>query len=260
MKHNGDISTSLATLRGRGAFTLLEVLVVITVVSVLTAVAVPSFTAATSRARRLGCARNLAVQATAMTMYATIGNGWLPPGPVELGGSQWRDDPDRGSPMELYDASRPAAGLTSDQGWYGQGLTWKHQYVDRGQTYYCPEREIRGRGYRHAWPAAMTAERGPADGKSRIYGSYAYRGGLWSGRGTEYGPLNIHRNSGGLGLLVDYPGFGSMWHADGYNAAFLDGRVEYVHSTQPMVHDARLMVFWQVIGAFWDAPGPEASQ
>lgn len=235
----------------RRAFTLVELLTVLAIMSILLSIALPSIARVRQQVWGLSCQRNLADVARGLSLYALEHDGWLPSGPIELGGARWRDDPDCGSPIELYNAGRIAAGLTNTAGWYGQGMAWKGGYLDSGRCYYCPQREAKGRrGYEQSWPANMDGDRNPAVGDKRvIYGSYAYRGGLWSQRDTRDGPLNLTRPAT-LGVLADYAGFSAMWHEGGYNAAFLGGHVSFIPAEDALLLDGRLYVFWEAIGAY----------
>ena len=237
----------------RLGFTLIELLVVIAIILVLVSITLPSLGWVRHQLREAQCQRNLSLLSRGLVSHAMVGGGWLPSGPIEVSGSQWRDDPDRGSPIELYDARRPTASppANSDEGWYGQGIAWKSGFVDTGQTFYCPQREDKGRGYRNDWPGNISPGDNPVD-KTRIVGSYAYRGGLWSHKGTEHGPLNLDSNSGRLALIADYPGFSAMWHNDGYNVAFLDTHVEFIPTDRPLVYDSRVYRLWEEINAYWD--------
>ena len=73
-------SGDLAVMRGnrRGAFTLVELLVVIAVIAVLAAILFPVFKQAKDRAQATRCINNLRQQATAMKMYGNDWNGRFP--------------------------------------------------------------------------------------------------------------------------------------------------------------------------------------
>ena len=96
----------------------------------------------------------------------------------------------------------------------------------------------------------MNSNRTPADGKTLVWTSYVYRGGLTSQAGTPNGPLNVYRNPSTSALLADSPCFNSIWHEDGYNVAFIDTRVRFFHFDSPIVPDGRLQFFWQSVDAF----------
>ena len=131
-------------------------------------------------------------------------------------GGRWAGDPDRGSPLELFAAQRiGCAGLSSQNGWYGQGLLWQQHAINQGRFYYCPELESRGWGYALAWPQHMSVAPDRAGEKALVTGSYIYRGGYASQAGTSEGPCNITRDSSGEPLFADSPLYGTMWHAAG---------------------------------------------
>jgi prepilin-type processing-associated H-X9-DG protein len=142
-------------------------------------------------------------------------------------------------------------GLSSQDGWYGFGLLWKYGYVENGKVYYCPAADKKGGvGHNQAWPRAFDDDRNPADGKSRIFSTYVYRGGLSSQTGTSNGPLSINRNSGALATFADNPCSGNMWHEKKYNVAFLDGHIESFTFDNSVVPAGHLQDFWQAINAW----------
>lgn len=172
--------------------------------------------------------------------WGTDHRGWLPSGPIESG--FWFDDVDRGSPIELYDATRSAQGLSGSDGWYGQGLLWLRGYVTEPVLFYCPRRAQQGWGLGNAWPRRWNGWQ-PDDGKTRIFTSYAYRGGLASQGDGPWGRLNLHRLPPGSAVLADNPMYGARWHEQGHNIALIDGRVQGVRPELPMI-DGRLQHYW----------------
>jgi prepilin-type N-terminal cleavage/methylation domain-containing protein len=67
--------------KGR-AFTLIELMVVITIIGVLAALLFPTFGMVREKARRVSCLSNLKQFSIAIMAYAAENNGWLPP-PVD---------------------------------------------------------------------------------------------------------------------------------------------------------------------------------
>ena len=231
----------------RRAFTLVELLMAVAIVSLLAGLLVPALASAGRWGEAAACQSNLRALGSGLSLYGFQHGGSLPPGPIER--AQWPGDPDRGSPYELYDARRPGERLSSRQGWYGMGLLWKAGCVENGASFYCRagEKPPENLQFAHAWPQNLDAQRNPLDGKTRIYGSYAYRGGLASRAGTPLGPLNLHRHSGRLGVLSDNPCSGRMWHRGGYYIATLDGAVGFHAFDAPPVPDGRLQDLWSAL-------------
>ncbi|MDY7010417.1 MAG: type II secretion system protein [Planctomycetota bacterium] len=235
--------------RGRG-FTLVELLVTIGVISILVGIVSTPLVRIREQAHVVNCQASLRGLTAAIPMYAICNGGWLPPGPIER--SYWAGDPDRGSPIEPYDSRRiDDPSLSSQEGWYGLGLLWKGGYVDNGRVYYCPSAtDSGGIGYNQGWPRAFDNNRNPADGKTRVFSTYAYRGGLSSHAGKPNGPLNVNRNPGTLAVFADNPCSGKMWHEGLYNVAFLDGHIESCAFDKPVVPAGHLQDLWQAIGAW----------
>jgi len=243
--------------RSVAGLSLVELLVVVAVTSVLTVVVMRSAACARQCARRVACTAGLRQLAFALPAYADCHAGRLPPGPIERG--FWPHNPDRGSPFEPYDRHRIGSGnLSSRDGWYGFGLLWKCRYMSDGRLYYCPAAGSRGGiTAARAWPRCFNNRRDPADGKTRIFSTYAYRGGLSSHAGRPEGPLNVYRFSGRTAVLADNPCAGRRWHDGGYNIAYLDGHVRFAALAGTPVPAGRLDELWQAVGEPREAAGPD---
>lgn len=233
---------------------------VVSLISLLMLMVIPALTQAAEFARHMQCRSALSNLGLGMLHYSGDYDGWLPSGPIEL--SQWPGNPDRGAPNEVYDLRRTAnPGLTSISGWYGMGLLWKLQFIDGGNGFYCPQADHRKLlPVSRAWPASFYADHDPADGKTRIYSSFVYRGGLASHAGTSQGPLNTHRQSGRYGVAADDPCFGRSWHETGYNVLNLDQSVSYHDMDPSPVPQGQLPIFWQNIHAWWTSASLDRSE
>lgn len=66
-------------LADRRGFTLVEMLIVLAIIGILAAVAVPNLTKATQRAKERACEANIKAIEAAVAMYAADKNGSLPP-------------------------------------------------------------------------------------------------------------------------------------------------------------------------------------
>jgi prepilin-type N-terminal cleavage/methylation domain-containing protein len=233
----------------RRGFTVVEILVTVALIPTLTAVMVPALGKARSMTRRLNCSNQVRALALGASCYAQDNSGWLPPGPRNYApDGRWDKDPDRGSPVELFVAGRIGyPGVSSQNGWYGQGLLWQQRAVSEPRLYYCREMETLGWGFAQAWPRNMALAPDRAGEKSVVQGSYIYRGGYASAAGTPDGPCNLNRSSSGEPLFADSPVLGSMVHPGGYIVAYLGGQAEFRRFSKPLVTGTVVTPFWDAV-------------
>jgi prepilin-type N-terminal cleavage/methylation domain-containing protein len=231
--------------RPREAFTLVESLVVVSLVAMLLAIVVPTVGRSARLAERATCTSALRAMAGGLTGYAADRAGSLP------GGVRYRVW--WGGPSELYRRGADPR-LGAWDGWFGVGALWRGGYVSTGEAFYCPAAERAGEwDYAHGWPRKTDGDGNPPPDKRIIYGSYAYRGGL---EAEGHGPsLRLTGLSGGSALVADNPTDGRMWHEGGYNVACADGGVRFVDFGVPPVAGGDPRAFWTRAGRVADAPG-----
>jgi len=136
---------------GRRAFTLVELLVVLVIISILAALLLPALTAARSKARRTGCLSNLRQVGIGVMLYASDNNGYIPYGPKA--GSFT-------SPMNFYPSTGAPTSLISLGGGapVGLGLLLSQQLSAQPKVLFCPgadqvidtEAQLANVGYRQA--------------------------------------------------------------------------------------------------------------
>ena len=242
----------------RGAFTLLELLIVVAVISALTAVTIPTIQKAQTSARRTTCAEQIRALLLSANVYAQGHSGSFPPGPREMPpDGTFAGDPDRGSPIQLFSADRIGrADYSSQNGWYSHGLLWQSGALDQPRAFYCPEMERRGWGFAGTWPQHWDAAPDRAGEKPIVTSSYAYRGGYASAAGAVNGPLNLYRTFPGEPVFVDSPLFGTMVHPGGYTVGFFGGQTEFFASTKPLVTGTALGPLWDAVRQDPPAPAP----
>lgn len=156
-----------ASPRAARAFTLVELLVAITVMTILIGLLVPALAGVREHARRVVCASNQRQMGLALNMFADQNKGRLPSSvflPVYEPGSEYR-------PQDMVivrtDQSNRALASAGD-GWDGLGFLYAQQYLPASSVYYCPSHRggIRLETYESQWH----------DLPGEIVSNYHYRG------------------------------------------------------------------------------------
>jgi len=204
-----------ATTRG---FTLLELLVVISIIAVLIALLLPALGSARESARRVRCGSGLHQLAIAHTAYAIEHHGELPPGQV-------LDDADAfGAILTRFTG---LADLPRLRHYRGHGAMVHLGYAPQPEVLYCPSWDhgtIRlggGWGY-------LSHEQAVAAGQAFMGSSYHYRSSL---DGPDWRPATLEDPSD-LVIAADHFS-GAGWasadhhHRVGYNVQRLDGSVNW---------------------------------
>jgi prepilin-type N-terminal cleavage/methylation domain-containing protein len=148
----------------RRAFTLIEMLVVISIIGMLMALLLPAVQAAREAGRRNTCKNNLREIGVALLNHESA-HGHFPSGGW---GYQWYGDPDRGSGLPQpggWPFSILAYLERKDLATYGAGQTGQDKLMALAQTnatplevYYCPSRRAAGTyPFDMQWPPRNTA-------------------------------------------------------------------------------------------------------
>jgi prepilin-type N-terminal cleavage/methylation domain-containing protein/prepilin-type processing-associated H-X9-DG protein len=144
----------------RRAFTLVELLVVISVVAILAALMLPALASAKEKARRAACLSNLRQVGIAVHAYSGDNSGSIPYGPKA---------PPFTSPSDFYPSTGAPTSLISLQSGapVGLGLLLRQQLADQPKVLFCPGSD-------------QTVDAGAElakVGTSQAQGSYYYRHG-----------------------------------------------------------------------------------
>lgn len=183
----------------RPAFTLIEVLVLIGVISLLLAIMVPGLVRARESARRAVCVSNMKGVGVGVFAYAGDNNDYAPP------------------VMERIGTTAPRVLLSRPGAYVNLGLLLENE-VESPEIFYCPSQKNFNFNTRREHL-----------GKAFIAGSYAYRVNIPAAVSTPVGAIRH------LALISDdftarngaKWGNGHFTHRTGYNVGFTDGSVAW---------------------------------
>jgi len=190
---------------------LIELVVVLSIISVLAAISLPALTKAKHQAGRLKCMRNQREAVSAVTFYSMDNDGWYPPSVATIGtASRWHWE----APTMLTGYNIRAPGLHRAMSEY-LGC-----YINDARTMFCPNAPRKYKYLQDAWDAGDDwnhPETGPIP--DPVYGSYCfywnYMGWLGQARGVFKGPAGTSYDRRRSKLLVtDYFGY-DHWRSRG---------------------------------------------
>ncbi|CAG0965451.1 hypothetical protein PHYC_00958 [Phycisphaerales bacterium] len=147
----------------RPGFSLLDVLVSISVIAVLIGLLLPSFAKVNETARRVVCQSNIRQIGLGVVMYADDYNGFLPPSeflrPVQ---------PRSGEGKQNMDTLRLSPDREEGAPWDGLGLLYQYGYLSTPKIFYCPSHH--GDNPYSAYALAWN------EGLAEVICNYHYRG------------------------------------------------------------------------------------
>ncbi len=158
---------------GRGAFTLLELLVVISIMAILVALLLPALAPAKEAGRKAACLSNLRQIGIAIQTYANDSDGKIPYGPKA---------PPFTNPGDFYPSTGAPTSLLSMQSGapVGLGLLLQQYLTSQPRVLFCPSSDQ---------PLDAGAELARV-GSGQAQGSYYYR---HAGNTQLFdGPTNVH--------------------------------------------------------------------
>jgi prepilin-type N-terminal cleavage/methylation domain-containing protein/prepilin-type processing-associated H-X9-DG protein len=125
-----------ASARGSG-FTLLELLVGITIVAILAALLLGSVTRAKATARRIACMNNLKQWGYATYLYAAQNEDQLPREAAVDGINSWEMTAYSTNRDVWYNALAEAAGIPT-MAQFAQSPSWQQSFYSAGKVFHCP--------------------------------------------------------------------------------------------------------------------------
>lgn len=118
----------------RRGFSLLDVMVSISVIAVLIGLLLPSFAKVNETARRMVCQSNIRQIGLGVVMYADDYDGYLPPSQFLSLGPQ----PRSGDGKQNMDTLRVSPDRDVNVPWDGLGLLYQYGYLSAPKVFYCP--------------------------------------------------------------------------------------------------------------------------
>lgn len=188
---------------GRRAFTLIDVLVTISIIAILIGLLIPSLRGVNESARRLLCRSNQRQIGLALAMYADANKGFIPVSQflaMDLGHGFQGRAPAPSEPQQmviLRVASDEVDVAVSTTGWDGLGLLHEGEYLSNAEVFYCPSHSGD-----HAYGQYATLFDQPA---GEIVSNFQYRGvGPVARQGSNARTNNLFRiDPANSSLMVD---------------------------------------------------------
>jgi prepilin-type N-terminal cleavage/methylation domain-containing protein/prepilin-type processing-associated H-X9-DG protein len=150
------------------AFTLVELLVVISIIALLLAILMPSLNAARERAKRVVCGSNLKQIGQGVLMYGSETNGKLPNLQPSCDNYPWR----------TYLAYQKEVSQSNKSVAYALGVLFESKIITNAKVFYCSNVRENGKKYEdntqpgHQWPYTTAS-----DGRIRVgYSFYPQNG------------------------------------------------------------------------------------
>ena len=234
-----SLGRSRARVGPRRAFTLLELLVSILIITILVAILIPNLQAARRQARRTVCLSHLRTATFSVISYAIDHNEDLPPiGPRrELQGIDGLV-----SPRELLGV-KPAP---NGQSLVGLGWLWERDLPDMSALL-CPSAEKSNFSRDHT---KLPEPENP------VASDYAYGISIPAGEVNQLSKLcstaliadNFVASDLGEGL-----GLGHWSHRIGYNVAFPDGRASFYSDPNGAIANKKIQYDYLDDGSIWDS-------
>lgn len=151
----------------RSGFTLLDILISVSIVAILISLLLPSLTNVNETARRVACRSNIRQIGLALTMYASANRGELPSSVFRTirGVSGTSNEPQNMLTLRLAPERKPDENWNP---WDGLGLLASGDYLNAGKIFYCPSHKG-DHPYRRYAPVWNSLE-------FELVGNYHYRG------------------------------------------------------------------------------------
>ena len=222
-----QLAESSVGIQSRRGFSLLELIVVISITSLLAGLLMPALSSVRENARRVLCGSNQRQLGQAITMYSGDRRNKLPtasvldlpepnPGMLALVRHGIRAE----NPISLADAkSRVVPSPLKDSTWDGLGKLYQWHYCGESETFYCPSHE----GHNHHTDSESNWEARTIP--KSLYGNYHYVGHKDWRTGRRRSLLqgkDLVLTTDGLQTKFDYS------HRVGYNELRGDGSVSWV--------------------------------
>ena len=242
--------------RSPPAFTLIELLIVIAIISVLLTILVPALQKAREHAKRVTCMAHLNACGKAFVDYSMENKGKPPRCMADVS-------------MGMGSYALWVRDLADDryQGYIGHGILGNTRYITNPEMFYCPSNTNEtlkygmqspswfSNGFGGGWPDGEIPRDVPA-GQRWVQSTYQYRS-LFDGEGpaSEAKPgwraPNFDQDNEHYALMSDVyadPRRGVDYHhIEGYNTVYVDGHAGFVMDHNFEIRDYNGGVYYHII-------------
>ncbi|MBI1374323.1 MAG: prepilin-type N-terminal cleavage/methylation domain-containing protein [Phycisphaera sp.] len=246
-------------------FTIVELLVVVSIIVLLLAILLPSMSRAREVSRRAVCAAQLHQLGVGQLEYASDNfNTWAFGSPSQMLTDRAGATNTPGV-WSIWKKNLYNKGI--NDGWHGNGVLYHEKYLNDGRVFYCPSWKHPYYEYlstdpdKNGWPVNSDPW---ATGQDGVRQTYHYRNTLDKRSGFRGRPPHLNLDRGHIPVMADgfarTTGSPDFWtipgvtnhHVEGYNVMFIDTSVVWRDDRDARIGDLLLPhTGWNLLELAW---------